>query len=218
MMRIFVSGLALGLGAAVPIGPVNVEIARRTLRRGFRAGFAIGCGAVSVDVTYAIVSSLTLRSVVGRPMLLNGLTMGGGLLLTYLGVQCLRAAWQHAHADPLAGATDTAGDALAFGSPAWAYATGVLMTFLNPMTLLFWFVAVPATVGAITQQPRRDLPMICAGVFIGTLAWVICFAGMLAWIGRFRRKWWLAVADGVGGAMLLTFAAAGFWRLGHLPL
>ena len=28
------NGLLLGLGAAAPIGPVNVEIARRTLRHG----------------------------------------------------------------------------------------------------------------------------------------------------------------------------------------
>ena len=33
---IFLKGVILGLGAAVPIGPVNVEIARRTLR-GHRA-------------------------------------------------------------------------------------------------------------------------------------------------------------------------------------
>ena len=34
------NGVLIGLGAAVPIGPVNVEIARRTLRSGWAAGVA----------------------------------------------------------------------------------------------------------------------------------------------------------------------------------
>ena len=42
----FARGILLGWGVAVPLGPVNVEIARRTLRRGFRAGFFLGMGAV----------------------------------------------------------------------------------------------------------------------------------------------------------------------------
>ena len=35
-------GITLGLGAAAPIGPVNVEIARRAIRGGFWAGFLLG--------------------------------------------------------------------------------------------------------------------------------------------------------------------------------
>ena len=54
-LGLFARGVIFGLGAAVPIGPVNVEIARRTLRAGFRSGFFLGCGAVTIDVTYAIL-------------------------------------------------------------------------------------------------------------------------------------------------------------------
>src|SRR5438477_10135669 len=86
--RILFRGLALGLGAAVPIGPVNVEIARRTLRGGFFAGFALGCGAVTVDVTYAILSSLGFSLLLNRPIFYWPLSIGGIALLTYLGVMC----------------------------------------------------------------------------------------------------------------------------------
>src|SRR6187551_2601489 len=54
----FAKGVLLGLGAAVPIGPVNVQIARQALRNGFGAGFALGCGAVTVDVFYAALTSV----------------------------------------------------------------------------------------------------------------------------------------------------------------
>ena len=86
------------------------------------------------------------------------------------------------------------------------YVTGLLMTLLNPMTLAFWFVAVPALVGSITDDPAKDLPAVCAGVFVGTIGWVVVFSAGLSLAGRFRRNWWLAAADAVGGASLLLFA------------
>jgi hypothetical protein len=89
------------------------------------------------------------------------------------------------------------------------------------MTLAFWFVAVPGTLGPITKEPRRDLPMICAGVFVGTLAWVVVFTGLLSLAtrrarsrgGATRRHAWLAFADLIGGFVLLGFALAALWRL-----
>src|SRR5438067_13866243 len=90
LIGIFLKAVILGLGAAAPIGPVNVEIARRTLRGGFRAGFALGCGAVTVDVTYAVLASFSLRPVLSRPWLLNVIGIAGAALLAYLGISCLR--------------------------------------------------------------------------------------------------------------------------------
>ena len=236
-------GIVLGLGAAAPIGPVNVEIARRTLRGGFVPGFALGCGAVSVDVLYAVLSSQGLQRVLDRPVVYWTLAVGGIAVLLYLSGLCFRAAWRARRIDPITAAATapanagTSADATAFagaGTPGdghargdtstapaltWAraapgaYATGVLMTLLNPLTLAFWFVAVPGVLGPITEGPRARLPMICAGVFVGTLGWVIAFAGTIAVAGRYRKTWWLAAADAAGGATLLAFALAALWRL-----
>jgi len=206
----------LGIGAAAPIGPVNVEIARRTLLRGFAAGFALGCGAVTIDVTYAVLSSFAFRAVLDYPRVLRFATIAGLLLLVYLGVLSLWSVAAHLRKDPLARPVDE--NRPLVGSSGWAYLTGLLMTLLNPMTLLFWFTVVPATAGTSSNQPVRLLPVLCAGVFLATIAWVTAFSGTLAWAGRYRRNWWLAAADALGGGMLLMFAAAGFWHLHRLPL
>jgi len=198
-------GIALGIGAAAPIGPVNVEIARRTFRRGFAAGFLLGCGAVSVDVTYAILSSLSVAKLMNTRAIHWSITIGGVAFLLYLSFLCMRGALRDWYADPLATRPAEA-------SRGGDYLTGLIMTLLNPMTLGFWFLAVPATLGAITERPATDLPMICTGVFIGTIAWVVCFAGTLAWAGRWRRNWWLALADAAGAVVLFCFAALEVWR------
>jgi L-lysine exporter family protein LysE/ArgO len=206
----FATGLTLGLGAAAPIGPVNIEMARRTLLGGFRAGFALGCGAVTVDVTYALLSSLSLGRWVAHSALKTPIALAGFSFLVYLAVQALRSAPNHLRSDPLSSGRPIA-------SAGGAYATGILMTLLNPITLVFWFVELP-TQGTLTQDSRYDLPMICAGVFIGTLGWVIAFSGLLGILGKRRRNWHLAAADGLGGVMLLALAVLGLWHLWHTSL
>jgi threonine/homoserine/homoserine lactone efflux protein len=216
-LGVFARGILLGLGAAVPIGPVNVQIARQALRRGFLAGFALGCGAVTVDVFYAILTSIGMTRLTQVPAFEWALRVGGMTLLAYLGVMCFRSEREAWHADPVttgdAPATHAHGRRGAGSRARGDYVTGLLMTLLNPMTLAFWFVAVPAIVGAAATDAardnvRRDLPLVCAGVFAGTISWVVCFAGVLSIAGRFRRNWWLAAADAAGGAALLVFAAA----------
>jgi L-lysine exporter family protein LysE/ArgO len=207
-----VRGVLLGLGAAVPIGPVNVEIARRALRGGFFAGFALGCGAVTVDVLYLVLSSLSVTQLLNRPAVVTWLAAAGVVLLTFLGVMSLRSARQHLRSDPLLVEQGAPPQARAHS----AYLTGVLMTLLNPMTLAFWFTVVPAQAapdGGIPKDRAAQLPIIGIGVFIGTIGWVLAFSGLLGWAGRYRKNWWLALADAVGGVMLLAFAVLAFLRL-----
>ena len=201
---------ALGLGAAAPIGPVNVELARRTLRAGFWAGLALGSGAVTVDCLYAMLSSQSLGPLVTRAGVRWTVAIAGFALLAYLGVMSLRAATRHLRADPL---DDALGHDLRDGGRN-GYVVGVLMTLLNPMTLIFWFVGLPTN----TQDRSHDLPMICAGVFIGTFSWVVAFSGFLGVLGKWRKKWWMSAADGLGGLTLLILAVLGLWHLAKQPL
>ena len=199
-------GCALGFAAAVPIGPVNVEIARRTLRGGFSDGFALGCGAVTIDVAYAVVVSIAMRGAFQFPKIVMLIGFLGAALLAYLGIMCLRAAFaEQPHVEP--------GDRKK--TPAHRnYLTGLLLTALNPMTLVFWFTAVPGVAGQLTRDPRHDLPLICLGVFLATISWVCTFTALVTWAGGFgRRGTWLRAADILGGALLLTFAIGMIWRV-----
>jgi len=211
-LTILAKGIALGLGAAAPIGPVNVEIARRTLRGGFRAGFALGCGAVTVDVCYVILSTAGSASLIKNSYFYWSLLVAGVLMLAYLGVMSWISAIKVFTSDQSSENSAPAAPSLRGG-----YITGLLMTLLNPITLLFWFAAVPSVLAGRSQQPASDLPMICAGVFVGTISWVIGFAGALAIVGRWRRGLWMFLADAFGGTTLLAFAAYAVWRAVHPP-
>jgi L-lysine exporter family protein LysE/ArgO len=209
---LLLNGVFLGLGAAAPIGPVNVEIARRTIRFGRLAGFLLGCGAVTVDVGYAVVTSFALRPAVQFPLITKYLSLIGGLFLGYLAFLCLRSASRgHESKD----GEDTPVDAAAQGLRlSRHYLTGLLLTALNPLTLAFWFVGVPGAVANLLVRPRVDLPIVCAGVFLGAFSWVCFFTALIGRLNRFggggRR--WMRWVDLAGGLTLLTFALRSIWR------
>jgi threonine/homoserine/homoserine lactone efflux protein len=216
---LFLRGVLFGIGAAAPIGPVNVEIARRALRHGFFAAFAVGCGAVTVDVTYAILASLSVgrwlqTDQASRAWFYWPMTIAACGFLSFLGIMGIRGARAMARADILLQSHDGASARKLPNVPrnASGYVTGLLMTGLSPMTLAFWFVVLPKWAGDIAQQPARDLPIIVLGVFVATIGWVIGFSGLLSFAGRWRRRWWMVAADEFGGAMLLILALGAFLR------
>jgi threonine/homoserine/homoserine lactone efflux protein len=198
-----VNGLLLGLGAAAPIGPVNIEIARRTLRFGRRAGFLLGCGAVTVDVCYAVITGLAVVGLVLQsPAVTRGLSLGGGIFLGYLAVGCLRSAirghepfgerreFAAADAEAAEGAATDGGESrppLPFFVPAVPraashYFAGLLMTALNPMTLGFWF-AVTSGAAAVPEAARNPGTVVTGAA--GYALPAVCagvFAGALAWV------------------------------------
>lgn len=211
LVWLLIQGIGLGLAAAAPIGPVNVEIARRAIRRGFGAGASVGMGAVSVDVAYVAASAFLFaganRSGFGNhPWVQWPLTLAAVGVLGFLGVMSLRGARQASREDLFE--TNPA-PAVSFRA---GYLTGVLMTALNPFTLAYWFVVLPEVSGNISEQPVKDLPIICSGVLFGTSAWVVFFAGLLGWAGRFARQRLAVAADVAGGILLLGFAALALWK------
>jgi threonine/homoserine/homoserine lactone efflux protein len=169
------NGIFLGLAVAVPIGPINIEIARRTLRQSQRAGLTLGLGAVSGDVTWSIITGLALLPFLRHQWLLRGLGIAGGVFLVYLAYLCLRSASK----------THEMGEGAAISVPLRIhFRTGFLMALLSPYNLIFWLVSVPATVATLTRDPRRDLPWVAAGVAIGAFSWCAVFSTIVHHIGR----------------------------------
>ncbi len=201
----FVQGLVLGIGAAAPPGPVNLEITRRVARGGFVAGAAVGLGAVTVDVVLATLLVVGLLEVAQEFWFVRvPLQVVGILLLTRLGVGGLLA-FRRGRTEDEPPVTAT---------PGGGYLTGVLLCATSPYQAAFWLTGV----FAILSSTGGGWPVI-AGVFIATLAWVVGFSGSVHLLASGGRGQWLAPAtDLLGGIILLGFAAAVAWSLAKSAL
>ena len=71
MLNLFIFGLFLGWGAAIPIGAINLEIIRRNLRFSTASGLAFGLGACVADVTYLVLLSVGILQFLNYPFVLT---------------------------------------------------------------------------------------------------------------------------------------------------
>ena len=206
LLYAWLGGVALGLGIAMPLGPINVEIIRRHLGQGFGAGLLLGLGACSVDTAYIIVISLGLISAQPSPMVQNVLAVIGAAILVVLAAMILRSARTSARG---AAATQVAADR---PTRRWRhYAVGVAMTAVNPMNLVFWFGVIVS--GINVSDPRLGPWPTVVGVMCGTSGWVIGLNLALVAGRRFLRPGLLAAINVVSAGVLVAMAVRTVWPM-----
>lgn len=192
----------IGLSIAAPVGPIALLIMQRTLAEGPRTGLACGLGTAVADALYGLLAAFGL---VAASALLDSISwwvgLAGALFLLCLGLKILlgRPAARAAEAGPRR------------GSLAGAFATTLLLTLSNPLTIVS-FLAVFASLGVAASGAPGAAATVVAGVFLGSLAWQW---GLVALAGLARR--WMAAGlliwvNRASGLLLLGFAAWLLWR------
>lgn len=90
MFHEIIFGLLLGWGAAIPIGPINLEVIRRNLQFGSRFGISFGLGACSADMTYFILLLAGALVLLQHELVLRIIGIIGALILLWFGISAIR--------------------------------------------------------------------------------------------------------------------------------
>jgi threonine/homoserine/homoserine lactone efflux protein len=198
---LFLRGLIIGFSIAAPVGPIGILCIRRTLSEGRASGFLSGLGAATADALYGAVAGLGLTIISG--FLVDQrywIQLIGGVFLLALGVKTLRSV-------PAERAAAASGAGLAA-----SYASTLLLTLTNPMTILS-FAGIFAGLGvADTGGDLAAAALLVLGVFIGSGAWWLLLSGG---VGLMREKLpagALRWANRLSGTILLAFGAVAVWQ------
>lgn len=197
-------GLLIGFSIAAPVGPIGILCIRRSLADGRQAGLVTGLGAATADAAYGAVAAFGLTAI-SRLLVAQRSWLGvlGGLFLCWLGVRTLLST-------PREDASDVRGGGL------WsAYASTVVLTLTNPMTILS-FVAVFAGLGLGASPDVAAAGSMVAGVFLGSALWWIILSSAAAWMRRRISTGGMRGLNMLSGAIILGFGvyavAAAFRR------
>jgi len=197
VLQTFILGLLLGLGAAVPMGPVNIEIMRRNLTYGWSAGVTLGLGACAADLCYILVLSLGLLSILHYPLILGSLGMAGSLVLAWFAYGAFRLS-----------TTPTNGHEVPRKSPLRSFIEGLAMTLVNPFTVLFW-MSVSAQLASLSGQ-SHSIGFAAAGVILGTVSWIAVYNTMLHMTRKRITPHIRKILNVIAGLVLVGFAIYGF--------
>jgi threonine/homoserine/homoserine lactone efflux protein len=193
-VSLFLRGLVIGFSIAAPVGPIGVLCIRRTIAEGQLYGLVSGLGAATADALYGCVAAFGLTFVSG---FLIGhklwLSLIGGLFLLYLGIKTLLS-------KPAEEAAKAEGNGLL-----GAYASTLVLTLTNPMTILS-FVAIFAALGlGSTTGSYASAMVLVLGVFCGSALWWFLLSGG---VGLFRNKFnaqGLLWVNRISGAIITLF-------------
>ena len=205
MWHQFIFGLLLGWGAAIPIGPVNLEVVRRNLRFGMPFGITFGLGACSADMTYFVLLLSGVLVFFNDPWVLRIIGVLGSCILLWFGISALRltvkrttipsefkekerhqAGWRH-------------------------YLQAYFMTLLNPMTVIFWS-SISAQLAALSHRGSASSLYAGIGVLLGTISWILVLNSVVHFTRHRLSDKVMHYLNVVGGVLLLGFAAFGFWH------
>lgn len=195
-------GILLGWGAAIPIGPINIEITRRNLQINTAAGTFFGLGGCTADLTFLVLLSLGAIVILVHPLALKIVSVIGCLILAWFGFNALLSSkdssiekikkkkhygiWQHS-------------------------LQGYFLTLMNPYTILFWS-SVSTQIATLANRELHGALYTGIGVIIGTVSWVLTLNTILHLTKHklpSNAMRWLNI---FGGIILLGFAAAGLIR------
>lgn len=199
----FIFGLLLGYGAAIPIGPMNLEIIRRNLRFGTPYGIALGLGASTADVTYLILLSLGALTILTYPAVLNVVGVLGSLILAWFGYGALS----------LKTNSEVTLTEKQPTTALWRHTlSGYALTLFNPFTILFWS-SVSAQIAIASKTTDYAAFYMGVGVLLSTLSWSLGLNSFLHFTRHRLSERVMRLLNIAGGLMLLGFAGMGLWHV-----
>lgn len=200
-IALIVRGFILGFAIAAPVGPIGLLCIQRTLSQGQLVGLASGLGAATADAFYGAVAAFGLTLI--SAFLIEQqfwLALVGGLFLCYLGVRTLLSAPAERAA---------AGEAKSVGA---AYASTLLLTITNPMTILA-FVAIFAGAGLVTTGGDvLAAAWMVLGVFLGSATWWLLLSGGVSLLRSHISSGVLLWVNRAAGAILVLFGVLAVGR------
>lgn len=208
-ISLFIKGIAVGLSASAPLGPIGVLCVQRTLNKGRWPGFVSGMGAAFADTLYATIAGLGLGFIINfieEKQLYFEIT--GIALLFFIGIKIFAAnpIKQYRRRGKVKNNLFEDFFSVAF------------LTLSNPLAL-FLFLAVFAGLGLVNQGVNQFQTLyLTAGVLAGSTSWWFTLSSL---VNKFRDKfklrsiWWINKIAGAIIVLFGLFAIIGMFFIKH---
>lgn len=151
-------GFILGIGAAVPLGPINILIMNNAIKE-YKRGFVIGLGALSVDVFYLSIVLFGLAKFLNTPLIQNILAIFGSVFLIFMAYLIYKN-----RNTPIENKDEKTSKKNLFK----LYLSGLTLTLFSPYTIAFWLsVGTYASSGSL--NPITTIIGLLSAIFL----WII---------------------------------------------
>lgn len=194
------SAYITGVLAAVPAGPVQIEVVRRSINGHLRSAMMVILGAMTADIAYGIIAFFGIAPFLKEERTRALFSAAGGVLLIVLGIIIIR--------QNLKGNISVT-DSSQLGKKRWALVGGFSLSATNPMMILWWLIAARLFMDLKLIDTFTDsvaISFLTAGG-AGLASYLVFLSLFLFWARKFVSDRNIRKINLVFGVILLFIAA-----------
>lgn len=173
-----ISAFCLGCLAAVPAGPVQIEVLRRSINGNLKASIMVVLGAFFVDLFYGSIAFFGIAPFLENDRVMAIFWLAGGLILGLLGALSLLHGLKDA---------ETAAPPAHLRRKRWAFLSGLTLSATNPVMVLWWLsgARVFRDVGLITDFNTEIALSFLAAGSLGLATYLAGLSLFIYWAKKF---------------------------------
>lgn len=173
-----ISAYLMGFVAAIPTGPVQIEVVRRSINGHLKPSLMVVLGAFIADVFYGSIAFFGIAPFLENERVMVVFWLAGGLILTVLGVLSIR----HSLKDQEIIYTP---DHLR--RKRWAFLGGLSLSAANPMMILWWLsgVRIFKDIGLIHDFKADIAVSFLAAGSLGLASYLVALSIFIFWAKKF---------------------------------
>jgi len=192
-----ISAFILGFIAAVPVGPIQIEVMRRSLNGHLKSSLMVILGAFLSDFIYGVIAFFGIAPYLEEKMVMAVFWLGGAVILIVLGIMSVRnglrpRAFNH--------------QSILLKKKRWAFLGGLSLSGTNPMMILWWLLGarIFRDVGLIHEFTHEVAVFFLIAGSLGLASYLTTLSLFLYWAKRFISEKKIGhINVGFGIALLL---------------
>jgi threonine/homoserine/homoserine lactone efflux protein len=173
-----ISAFMMGFIAAVPVGPVQIEVMKRSITGHLKSSLMVVLGAFLSDIIYGAIAFFGIAPFLRERMVMAAFWLCGGVILIVLGMLTVRNSLR-AHAFDR--------NSKHLKKKRWAFIGGLSLSGTNPMMVLWWLLAAKlfSDVGLIHDFTSEVAATFLVAGGTGLAAYLVFLSLVLYWAKRF---------------------------------
>jgi threonine/homoserine/homoserine lactone efflux protein len=173
-----IAAFFMGCLAAIPIGPVQIEVVKRSINGYLKTSLMVILGAFIADVFYGAIAFFSIAPYLEREKVMAFFWLAGGIILTVLGILTIQHSLKAKEFNYSAGH---------LRRKRWAFLGGLSLSATNPMMILWWLsgVKIFKDIGLIKDfNTDIAISFLTAGS-LGLACYLIILSLIIYWVKKF---------------------------------
>ncbi len=200
-----IAAFIMGFLAAIPAGPVQIEVARRAINGHLRSSLMVILGAFTVDVLYGVIAFFGIAPFLQKQRVMAVFWLVGGIFLLTMGYVIIKHSSKAHEVNP---------HAKHLTAKRWGFISGLTLSAVNPMLIIWWLMGqrLFMDIGLIENFTLVIAVSFLAAAGLGLALYLTLLSFFLCWTKRFipaNRMKWINLSFGI---ILLLLAAYFIFR------